>query len=229
MSLSPNKYLIFTTIFILLVVGLNAGGGFPAWDHSQVFKQDLRRSTLATNLPNVTEADHFLGAELSGARIYSNSGSYQYIPAGRVSLYPNPDYNLWVQFARWPGSDPNYAVGTGVQVAFKGEATTRRQAIGISWHSIFAQAYMQRDISVHGLYGTTWGGFNLGLIAMYDIHHILVEDGNGIPDYDESIFIAVPYISRVIGESFRFTLKLPYNSTGFGLALGGEFLIRKRQ
>lgn len=229
MSLSPSKHLVLITAFTLMGVGLNAGDGFPAWDNPNVFKQDLIRATLATNLPNVTEADHFLGAELSGAQIYSNSGSYQYIPAGRLSIYPNPDYNLWVQFARWPGSDPNYAVGTGVQVAFKGEADTRRQAIGISWHSIFAETFMQRDVSVHGLYGTTWKGMNMGLIAMVDIHHILVEDGNGIPDYDKTILIAVPYISRVMGDAFRITLKLPYNSTGFGIALGGELLIRKRQ
>lgn len=229
MSTLSSKHLIFTFSIVLLSGSLRAGDGFPAWDNPNLFKQDLRRATLATNLPNITEADHFLGAELSGAQIYSNAGDYQHIPAGRLSIYPNPDYNLWVQFARWPGSAPNFSVGTGIQVAFQGDDLSRRQAIGVSWNTIFDEGYVQRDIALHGLYGTKWKKMDIGIVAMYDIHHVLVENGNGIPDYDASIFLAMPFIARVIGDSFRLIMKIPYNTTGPGLVLRGEILIRKRK
>ncbi len=229
MLLSSTKHLIFLISILVFSSSLHAGSGFPTWDYANLFKQDLRRATLVTNLPNLTESDHFIGVQLSGSQIFSNSGTYQRMPAARLSMYPNPGYNLWVQFARWPGSDPNFSVGTGLQVEFKGEDIQRRQAIGISWNSIYDEGYTQRDISIHGLYAYNIKRFNLGLIAMIDLHHLVVEDGNGIPDYDETIYIAIPYISWLFTETLRVSIMMPYNSTGPGLVLGSEWLIGKRK
>ena len=229
MSLSSIKHLIFISLIVLLSSQLSAGDGFPVWDNANLFKQDLKRATLVTNLPNITGSDHFIGVRFTGSHIVSNSGSSQRMPAARLSMYPNPGYNLWVQFGRWPGSNPNFSVGTGLQVEFKGEDLQRRQAIGISWNSIFDDGYMQRDISIHGLYAYASKKLNLGVIAIIDLHHLIVEDGNGIPDYDETILLAVPYISWLVKETFRVSVMVPYNSTGPGIALGSELLIGKRK
>ena len=229
MSFSSIKHLIFFTLILSLSSPLCAGDGFPAWDYANLFKQDLKRATLVTNLPNITESDHFIGVQFTGSQIFSNSGSYQRMPAARLSMYPNPGYNLWVQFARWPGSNPNFSVGTGLQVEFKGEDLKRRQAIGISWNSIFDEGYIQRDIAIHGLYAHAFNKLNLGIIAMIDLHHLVVEDGNGIPDYDETIFLAVPYIGWLVKETLRVSILVPYNSTGAGLVFGTELMIGKRK
>jgi hypothetical protein len=229
MSLSPIKHPIFITLSILIHSQLVAGEGFPAWGSSNGFKDDLRRASLVANLPNITESDHFIGLQLTGSQIYSTTSSTQNIPAARFSIYPNPSYNLWVQFGRWPGSNPSFSVGTGIQTEFDGEDPQRRQAVGVSWNSIFNDGYMQRDISVHGLYAYTFAKLSLGIIALLDMHHLIVEDGNGIPDYDETIYAAVPYMGFMLKETFRLSVMLPYNSSGPGLVLGAELLIRKRQ
>ncbi|NQV42186.1 MAG: hypothetical protein HQ506_07530 [Candidatus Marinimicrobia bacterium] len=189
----------------------------------------MKRATLVTNLPNITDSDHFIGVQLSGSQIPSNSGSAQRMPAARFSMYPNPGYNLWVQFARWPGSNPNFSIGTGLQVEFEGEDPQRRQAIGISWNSIFDDGYTQRDVSVHGLYAYASEKLNLGVIAIIDMHHLVIEDGTGIPDYDESIYLAVPYLSWLAKESIRVSVMVPFNSSGPGVVLGSELLIGKRK
>jgi len=229
MSFSASKYLILFPLIVLFSLPLSAGDDFPVWDDASLFKQDLKHAALVANLPNITEADYFIGVQLSGSQIHTNSGSNQHMPGARLSLYPNPGYSLWVQFARWPGSNPNFSVGTGLQVEFKAEDIKRRQAIGISWNSIFDDGYVQRDISVHGLYGYASNKLNLGIMAVIDMHHLVVENGNGIPDYDETILMGVPYISWLLTEQLRVSLMVPYNSTGPGLVLGSELLIGKRQ
>jgi len=229
MSFPLSKHLILISLLISFSQHLSGGDGFPIWDNANLFKQDLKRASLLTNLPNLTETDHFLGVQISGGQIHTNSGSSQQMPAGRLSIYPNPDYNVWVQFARWPGSNPNFSVGTGLQVEFKGENLQRRQAVGIAWNTIFDDGYTQRDITIHGLYGFTWDKLNLGLIAIIDLHHLVVEDGNGIPDYDETILVGVPYISWLIKNAFKVSIKVPYNSTGPGIVVGSELLIGKRK
>lgn len=229
MSFSTSKYLLFITFIALFSLRLSAGDDYPVWDDANLFKQDLKSATLVTNLPNITEADHFFGVQFSGSQIHTNSGSNQRIPAARLSLYPNPGYNLWVQFARWPGSNPNFSVGTGLQVEFRGEDVHRRQAIGLSWNSIFEDGYVQRDVTIHGLYGYASKKLNLGFIALIDMHHLVVENGNGIPDYDETILLGVPYISWLMADQLRVSFMLPYNSNGPGFVVGTEFMIGKRK
>jgi len=209
-------------------ISLIAGDNFPSWEHAGLFKQDLRRSTLVTNLPNILEADHFFGLQLSGSQIYSNSGTYQRMPGVRLSIYPNPGYNIWMQFARWPGSDPNFSVGTGLQVEFSGSDLDRRKAIGISWNSIFDEGYVQRDITAHGLYSMVTNSLNFGLMVLIDMHHLIVENGNGIPDYDRTILLGSPYISWLATPELRLSLLIPYNSTGPGVVINGEYMIGKR-
>ncbi len=213
----------------LLNLSLRAGDNFPAWENNNLFRQDLKRSTLVTNTPNITGADHFIGVQFAGAQIYSNSGSYQRMPGVRLSLYPNPGYNLWVQFASWPGSGPNFSVGTGLQVDFKGDDLRRRQAIGISWNSVFDDGYEQRDISLHGLYSYASGKLNMGFMALIDLHHLVVDDNTGFPDYDETIVLGIPYISWLVKENVRVSFMVPSNSTGPGIVIGSEILIGKRK
>ncbi|MCF7825558.1 MAG: hypothetical protein K9M55_01580 [Candidatus Marinimicrobia bacterium] len=229
MSILFTKYLYYIPVLALLSLRLSAGDNFPVWDHADLFKQDLKSASLVTNLPNITDADHFIGLQLSASQIYSNSGSYQSMPGVRLSLYPNPGYNLWVQFAPWPGSQPNFSVGIGLQVEFTGTDLQRRKAIGVSWNSIFNDGYIQRDISIHGLYGLTYRKLNYGIMAVIDLQHLVVEDGKGVPDYDETILIAVPYINKLVSKVWRVSLMVPYNSTGPGIVLGSEFLIGKRK
>jgi hypothetical protein len=229
MSISSRKYLLYIPIIALLNISLRAGDDFPVWDNVNLFQQDLKRSTLVTNTPNITGADHFIGVQISGSQIYTNSSSFHRMPGVRLSLYPNPGYNLWVQFARWPGSNPNFSVGTGIQVEFKGDDLRRRQAIGISWNSIFNDGYVQRDVSIHGLYGYAFKKLNLGFMALIDLHHLVVEDDSGFPDYDETILLGVPYISWLVKENVRMSLMVPYNSSGPGIVFGSEILIGKRK
>ena len=73
MSFSSIKHLIFFTLILSLSSPLCAGDGFPAWDYANLFKQDLKRATLVTNLPNITESDHFIGVQFTGSQIFSNS------------------------------------------------------------------------------------------------------------------------------------------------------------
>ena len=229
MSSSAFKNLLLFTLCVSISSHVVAGDGFPAWGGANLFKQDLEASTLVTNLPNITDSDHFIGVQLMGSQFYSNSGSAQRMPAARFTVYPNPGYNVWVQFARWPGSNPNFSVGTGLQVEFKSEDPQQRQAVGISWNSIFDDGYIQRDISIHGLYAHAWKKLNVGIIGMVDLHHLVVEDGNGIPDYDKTIYLVVPYIDWLVKETFRVSLMVPYNSTGPGIVVGSELLIGKRK
>jgi len=229
MSILSTKYLYYIPVLALLSLRLSAGDNFPVWDHAGLFKQDLKRASLVTNLPNITDADHFIGLQASASQIYSNSGTYQRMPGVRLSLYPNPGYNLWAQFAPWPGSQPNFSVGIGLQVEFTGEDLQRRKAMGVSWNSIFDDGYVQRDVAIHGLYGLTSGKLNYGLIAVIDFQHLVVEDGHGVPDYDETILIAVPYIDTLVNKVWRVSFMVPYNSTGPGIVIGSELLIGKRK
>jgi len=228
MSPSNRKQFHLIVLWLCSSMFIYAQDDFPDWGSRASFKQDLKRSSLLVNLPNLTDSDHFLGVQMSGGVISTSSGGLQLLPAARLSLFPNPDYNLWVQFGSWSGNETNFSVGTGIQIEFNGENARRRQAIGLSWNSAYAEDYSQRDIAVHGLLGYHWNGFNLGLIALYDFHHLIVTDGLGIPDYDESIWMGVPYITWMLNESFKTFVNIPINSTGPGIAVGCELLIRKR-
>lgn len=229
MPFSFRKQFHFILLWLCGSMTLYAQPGFPDWESSQTFKKDLKRSSLLVNLPNLTDADHFVGLQMSGAGVSSSNGDLQIMPAARLSVFPNPDYNLWAQFGSWTGNETNFSVGTGIQVEFNGDSAKRRQAIGLAWNSVFAENYSQRDITVHGLIGYHWNGFDLGLIALYDIHHLIITDGLGISDYDESIWMGIPYIIWMLNDNLKTFAKIPINPTGAGIAIGCELLIRKRQ
>jgi hypothetical protein len=229
MSSLPPKYLLITTLVALFSLRLVAGDGFPLWDNANLLQQDLKRATLVNNLPNITEADHYIGVQYSSSLFHSNSGESHLLPGARVSVYPNPGYNVWAQFAQWPGSEPNFAVGTGIQVELASENPTRRQAMGISWNEIYGDGYIQRDISVHGLYGFASEKLNLGLMAIIDLQHLVIDNDRGVPDYNGTILLAVPYISWLWKEQLRISMMMPYNSTGPAVVLSGEFLLGKRE
>lgn len=204
------------------------GDNFPVRDNESLFRQDLRRASLLNIVPNLTETGQYLGVQVSSSHILTNSGEQQLIPGVRASIYPNPGYNIWAQFQDWPGETPNFSVGTGIQIELPGENQTRRQAIGLAWNKVYTSDYSQRDISFHGLYAYSNGKLNLGVIALIDFHHILVDDGVGFQDYDDTIYLGTPYISWNIIEQARFSLSIPYNVTGPGLVIGFELLLGNR-
>jgi len=220
---SLHKQLI---LFILALVPLGVFAGpndYPGWEDSEVFKQDLQRGALVANLPTIFDADHFLGVQAGAAFLP------QVIPSGRFSIFPNPEYNLWVQFARWPGDGANFAVGTGFQTAFRGEDPDLKKGVGLSWNTIFNEGYQQRDITIHGILGTTWQGFQLGAVLLLDMHHVLVDNNRGISDYDTNLLMAVPFLQRELGPTMRVTLQLPVSSAGASLQLSAEMLVGKRK
>ncbi len=224
----PRLILLTILTISLYPQELAADNTFPIQDNENLFRQDLRRASLLNIVPNLTETGQYLGVQLSSSHIYSNSSGQQYVPGVRLSIYPNPGYNVWAQFGKWPGVTPTFSVGTGIQVEIPAAEQSRRQAIGLAWNEVYASDYSQRDISVHGLYGYSSGRLNFGIIAIIDLHHILVDDVTGFLDYDESIYLAVPYISWIFREQARFSLSIPYNVTGPGLTLGVEFLLAGR-
>ena len=228
MRRSLTKLILTIVMSISLFSQLLADDNFPVLNNETDFCQDLKRASLVNTVPNLTETGQYLGVQLSSSHIYSNSGRQQVVPGIRLSIYPNPGYNLWAQFGNWPGETPAFSVGTGIQIEMSPENQDRREAIGLAWNEVYTSDYRQRDISVHGLYGYSNGQLNLGIIALIDLHHILVADEIGYSDYDETIYLAIPYISWMFWQQLRFSLSMPYNSTGPGLALGLEFLVGDR-
>jgi len=186
-----------------------ASNSFPAWQDTLVFHADLRSAALITNLPNPSGEDYFIGFSTAIAGFHSESGETQMIPAARVSIYPTPGYNLWAQFAKWPGELPAFSVGTGVQVEFPGDNIRLRKAIGLTWNELHTEQFIQRDITAHALYGRTQDSFYYGLIGSFNSQHVLVKNGNEIPDFDESFMQVIPYIGWMFNETIRISFKVP--------------------
>lgn len=208
---------------------LIADDSYPALGDSELFKIDLKRSSLVANPPNLAESGHFIGIGSSISQFQSTAGETHIVPSARITVYPNPGYNVWVNIANWPGPAVSFDVGVGLQVEFNPENPARRQALGLSWHEIYGDAYTQRDVSVHGLYGVSKNDLDFGAIVILDMHHVLVDNGKGIPDYDENFFILMPYIGMMFMEKMKIAAHLPYNSEGLGLVLNAEFQLGKRQ
>ncbi len=229
MSLIKIKNTCAIFIFLASLTSILAGTDFPEWQDRSRFQADLRAAARVTNIPNHGGGDHFLGLSLSLALFPSGSGENIMVPAARVSLYPNPGYNLWVQFAQWPGDRPAFSVATGIQIEFPAEQRAIRQGLGLSWSEIIGNAYIQRDISAHALYGRSGKSLHYGLMLTLDLQHVIVEDGHGIPDYDETIFQALPYISWMLFETSKVSLSIPMDKDGFALDLSYEWLFGKRE
>ena len=214
---------------MLLAIGIYANESFPNWESAETFKQDLRASALVANLPNMTEESHYLGISSSLNRVSSNLDETYMIPSARISIYPNPGYNIWTQFSKWPGDRPRFSVGTGVQVEFPSENPIQRRAIGLSWNEVSTEDYLQRDISIHGLFSWSKNTLNYGCMAIIDLHHVLIEDQFGIPDYDKTLYQVVPYVNWMVKEQLKLTMALPIDAAGGTLSIGAEYHIGKRK
>ncbi|MEA3286738.1 MAG: hypothetical protein U9Q77_05120 [Candidatus Marinimicrobia bacterium] len=229
MPFNAHKYkLIMLSSFLTVVVNL-AGSDFPNWQDQSSFQTDLRAAARVTNIPNPGNTDYYLGLQASLASIRLDRDESATVPSARLSIYPNPGYNLWAQFAQWPGDYPAFSVATGVQVEFPADQRSIRQAIGLGWSEVIGKAYTQRDISVYALYGRSQETFNYGLMAIVDMHHVLVENGNGIPDYDKTNYLALPYISWLFLDQSRVSLYLPIDANGLALDLSCEWLLGSRE
>ncbi len=229
MSKFTPKSILILLIVLPTINILNAKSDYPNWHDTSTFQTGLRSAALISNLPNAGGEDHYLGLSTSINLIPNGSDGAYYTPAARFSIYPNPGYNLWAQFAHWPADNPSFSVGTGIQVEFPGENQETMQGIGISWNTIYGDAYNQRDISVHALYGFSRGSLDFGLIAMLDMHHILIENSRGIPDYDETLLQAVPYISWMLLDQAKLSFSLPLDVEGPALSIAYEYLIDRRK
>ncbi len=222
------KSLVFIIILMFAVIPSRSEHEFPAWDTFSDFKNDIARASLISNLPNLTEAGHYIGVQTSSSLFKSNSGQTQVVPSARMSVYPNPGYSLWAQLSQWPGAYPNFGVGVGLQVEFQADNPDKRQAIGVSWNEIHALGYAQRDVSVHGLYGHSFSKVNLGLIAIIDMHRVLVDKGIGFSSFDRTIYTAVPFVSYNFTKQFRTSTSFTTNSAGVGVSISVELFMGPR-
>ncbi len=190
-----------------------------------VLQKDLRSAALIANLPNRTGGDYYLGVSVAT----SGMSNATLIPGIRMSIYPNSGYSLWTQFAKWPDVNPNFSVGTGIQVEFPAGNSAIRQAIGLSWNKIYGDAYSQRDISAHGLYGWDKGTLGYGLMASLDMHHVLIDNKSGFVDYDETFIQTIPYITWMVTEQTKLSLAIPLDVEGAALDMSCEILFGKRK
>ncbi len=229
MSINSIKLLISTVAFLMFASNLVADDSFPNWTSEDLFRADLRTSALIANLPNMTEESHYLGISSKLSRIQRTSDFTYYIPTVRMSVYPNPGYNLWAQFSKWPGEQANFSVGTGIQVEFPGENDQRRKAIGASWNEIYAEDYTQRDISVHGLFGLKHNNLSYGLMAIIDLHHVLVDDSRGIADYDKTGTQLVPYANWMFRDQVKVSVAIPLDASNAALTVGLEYHLGMRE
>lgn len=228
MSTSFPKLVLTLLSFFLAVNFCSAQSTFPNWDTASTFSKSLRSAALISSLPNTAGEDYYLGLRTSTDMILTDSDGPYLSPNARLSIYPNPGYNLWAQFGYWPSDRPAFSVGTGIHVELPSENQKINQGIGMSWNTVYGEDYSQRDISAHVLYGYSLGSFDFGLSAILDVHHILVEDSRGIPDYDETILQAVPYISWMLFDQSKLSLSLPLDAKGAALSFAYEYLLEKR-
>jgi len=229
MAFPTSKVISFILFTQLIPFQLVSGGNFPATTDLASFKADLYQSALISNIPNTPGSDSYTGVNAAFSGFRSVTGDYYFIPAVRLSVYPNPGYNLWAQFAAWPEGQAGFSVGTGIQVTFQGENLRNGQALGISWNTIYGNGYSQRDISVHGLLTRFAGPAAFGVMAVYNMHHVLVTDINGFRSYDETIVVMIPYISWTVSEVIRVSLNSPLGTKGAAFSAAIEWLIGKRE
>ncbi|MCF7824262.1 MAG: hypothetical protein K9N35_08835 [Candidatus Marinimicrobia bacterium] len=186
-------------------------------------------SSFIANLPNKQGSDYYIGIQASASSFSSASPEQIIIPGFRLSIYPNPEYNLWAQMGKWPGSQPEFSVGTGIQVSFPGENTQYGQTLGATWNKIFGTDYSQRDISIHGIYTRYSSPWDFGLMAIYTMHHVLVENAANFQDFDRTQLFLVPYFSWTFGDVMRLTASVPFNTQGAALSADIEWFVGQRE
>ena len=150
------------------------------------------------------------------------------LPSARLAIYPNPDYSLWLHMAVEPTTLPQFSVGTGIQIQLPVENRNRREAVGLAWNQVSAADYLQRDITLHGLYGYTGPRLDAGFILLMDLHHVLVENESGMADYDATNWQAASYISWMLQKTLRSGLVLALDQSGAGLTITFEYFMAKR-
>ena|GEM_PF-320050 len=229
MSSSISKSSIYTLISLLAASFLYSGNDFPTRGELDSFKKDLSRIAMISNVANTQGTDYYIGVSSSFAGMNSVTEGIQMLPALRLSIYPNPGYNIWAQFASLASDKPTFSVGTGIQVAFQGENLRNGQALGVSWNKIYGDGYNQRDISVHGMLTRFSTRLDFGLMAVYDMHHVLIESVSNFKSYDETILSMIPYIKWTANEPFLVSASVPVAANGVSIQLDFEYLLGKRK
>lgn len=218
-----------TAGFILIIFAANpARAEFPSYADQSTFTSDLKRAALLSNLPNLKGSNHYLGLKLSGASTIFSDGLLA-IPDVRLSIYPNPGYNIWTQFSTWPGDTPSFSVGTGAQVVFFNEDGRSEQAIGFSWNTIFGESHRQRDINLHAMYARLAASWEYGMLLILDMHHVILEENIGLNSYDGNMIHFAPYIKLMKNETRHMSLIIPFSAHGMAARLSIEWLLGRRE
>lgn len=216
-------------IFLIVTSFLFAEDPFPDFGSVASFQSDLKSAALISNIPSLSGADHFLGLRSTLSILGGGADINSIIPGARLSIYPNPGYNIWAQVAKWNATIPSFSVGTGIQIQFPADNPNVNRAIGLGWNKVYGGSYIQRDISVHALYGRAHKTFDFGFIAVLDMHHVLIDDDKGIADYDKSINQIIPYVSWMVMDLTRISLSVPFDSKGTAIDFNCEFRFGKRE
>jgi hypothetical protein len=223
-----SKFLVPLVIPVLLTLDLRADN-FPDTISPTVFKAEVRALSRHNNLPNFDAEDDFLGLRWSSSVIADQNQDRHLVQGIRAILYPNTGYNVWVQLSEWPGDTPHFAVSTGLQYEFPGKNPRFRRAIGLGWSEGYGSIHTQRDIQAYAFLGRSSKRFELGITGALTMQHVLVEDGNGIPDYDETFLRLMPYIGAMIFGNHFVQLVLPYDNKGAVLNLSYEIQLGARE
>lgn len=223
---------IYPLILVLLCGLLTADAGaqsFPNPSHSSPFKAEARTLSRSNNLPNIFARDEYLGLKISHSTLVDQLEAYHSIYSMRASLYPNTGYNLWLQLSQWSGHTPHFAVSTGIQIEYPKSNSFLRRAIGLGWTEVYAEIHTQRDIQIFGILGRSTDRFELGITGALTLHHILVDDGHGIPDYDETFLRFIPYIGMMTFSGQYFQILVPTDKQGAILNLAYEIHLGSRE
>ncbi|MCF7808613.1 MAG: hypothetical protein K9M49_06990 [Candidatus Marinimicrobia bacterium] len=215
-------------ILLLICAQMIMASDFPVINDQDSFESDLHSAALINQLPNLKGGDHYLGLKISTLAINSPNGQFVPVPEVRLSIYPNPGYNMWANFAKWPGDSPTFSYGTGVQVAFYGENVQSEQAIGFTWSMITGEWYQQRDIKIHGMFSRVLDKWEYGLIALLDLHHVIAEKNLGVNSYDGTIMQIAPYIKLMNWDAYNLSLMVPLSKDGGAISLSLEHFLGKR-
>ncbi|NQV16346.1 hypothetical protein HQ531_12870 [bacterium] len=225
---SSCSFSIRNIILLISTTILFAGESFPDFETQASLISDLKTAALIANLPPVNGADHYLGFRAAlGILNTTSNGSYA-VPGVRMSIYPNPGYNMWFQIAKWSDDSPGFSVGTGLQMQFPGDNLNTNRAIGLGWNKVYGNAYTQRDIKVHALYSRSYKTVDVGAMALMDLHHILIDDEQAIPDYNKSINQIVPFVSWMVMDLTKCSLSLPFDSKTLAIDFNCEIRFGKR-
>lgn len=224
-----SSLVILQLSMVLMGASASQAQSFPDFHDAVSFRSDQRTLALVGNLPNINARDAYIGLKTSANLLPAASGDLHLVNDVRVSVYPNPGYDLWLQLSSWSNSSPSFMVATGVQYEYPGTDTRLRKVIGLGWSESYGAIQVVRDVRIFGVLGYSSKNWEYGVSAAMIMQHGVIENGWGIPDYDETFYTLVPYIGMMIAKAHTFQVMLPLASSDLALSLAYEFQFGRRQ